>query len=123
MIYYTPSYCKKGLTGMSFLGNKNGPRESEILNKLGPDYFGCSAEALEEDISHHSLAESRGEVVPVHVDEKGRPYLKFSSHKLGETQNFILEDNGYFLEGEIATFTDEEAEHWNKRLDTETDMD
>ncbi len=76
---------------MSYIGNRNGPRELEILNKLGPNYFGCSAEDLESDISHHQYAESRGEVVPVHIDEKGRPYIKFSSPKPGETQRFILE--------------------------------
>lgn len=66
-----PIAYQYGRKKMSNIGNRNGPRESEILNKLGPNYFGCSAEDLESDISHHQYAESRGEVVPVHIDEKG----------------------------------------------------
>ena len=104
---------------MSYLGNKNGPKESEILNKLGSDYFGCSGENLEVDISNHSYAESRDEVVPVHVDEKGRSYVIFSSTRHNMPQRFILEAHGYILKGEIKTFTDEEAAHWKKRITAE----
>lgn len=34
---------------MSFLGNLNGPKESEIIEKLGPDYFGITWEQLNEN--------------------------------------------------------------------------
>ena len=101
---------------MAYLGNRNGPRESEIVDRLGPSYFGCSPVGLEEDISHHIYAESRGKVVPVHIDEKGRPYIEFSSPRPGKVNWFILEEHGYQLKGKINTFTDEEQLRWQKRI-------
>lgn len=100
---------------MSYLGNKDGPLESDILNRLGNKFFGCTTEALEEDISHHHYAETRGEVVPVHIDEKGRAFVIFSSAGPGKTQRFMLEDHGYILRGDIKTFNEEEAMRWKKR--------
>ncbi len=100
---------------MSYLGNADGPRESEILEKLGPIYFGCSPADLESDISFHNFAESKGEIVPVHVDEKGRPYIIFSSPDPGTTQIFVLEKHGYKLEGEIKTFSENESSLWKNR--------
>lgn len=100
---------------MAYLGNKNGPRESDILNRLGPNYFGCSPAGLEEDISYHVYAESRGEVVPVHIDEEGRPYIEFSSSDKSKPQRFYLEENGYILRGDIKTFSEEENDRWKKR--------
>jgi hypothetical protein len=101
---------------MAYLGNKNGPRESEILDRLGPGYFGCSPVGLEDDISFHVFAESRGEVAKVHIDEKGRPYVEFSSPEPGKLNRFVLEEHGYQLKGEIITFTDDEQLRWQKRI-------
>ncbi len=105
---------------MAYLGNKDGPRESEILDRLGPAYFGCSIEGLEEDINHHRYAESRGEVVPVHVDEAGRPYVEFSSPIPGRVQRFVLEEHGYHLRGKIETFSIEEKTIWAQRTGERT---
>lgn len=86
---------------MSYLGNKNGPRESEMIERLGPDYFGITLEALENEILHSRVAESREEVVPVRIDENGQPFVLFSSpDKKG--QRFYLLREGYVLQGMVA---------------------
>jgi hypothetical protein len=100
---------------MAFVGNKNGPRESRILEKLGANYFGCSTDALEEDISHHLRTEQRGEVVPVHVDDSGQPYINYNAPKRGEVQRFYLEEHGIFLHGDIETFDEREKHFWEQR--------
>ncbi len=100
---------------MAFVGNKDGPRQSEIMFKLGAAYFGCSEEALEESISDHVNSEARHEVVPVNVDDDGQPYLVFLSPKAGEVQHFYLEKSGYLLQGQIATYTAEEKSFWEQR--------
>jgi len=64
---------------MSFLGNLNGPKESEIIEKLGPNYFGISWEQLEAELSHNRFAENRNEIVPVNIDNTGEPYILLSS--------------------------------------------
>lgn len=85
---------------MSFLGSLNGPRESEIVEKLGPDYFGITWEQLEVDISYHRDAERRNEVIPVRIDNSGEPYILFSSpDKKG--QCFYLQKEGYHLYGSV----------------------
>ncbi len=53
---------------MAFVGNKKGPRKSEIVQKLGPAYFGISAEAFEAEIELYREDESDGVVDPVYVD-------------------------------------------------------
>jgi hypothetical protein len=97
---------------MAFVGNLKGPRESFILDCLGPNYFGCSVSGLEEDIAFHVDAERRSEVVPVHVDETGKPFIVFSSSDSQKPQRYYLEENGSSLEGEIKTFTDIEQRAW-----------
>ena len=97
---------------MAFVGNLKGPRESFILDCLGPNYFGCSIAGLEEDIAFHVEAERRNEVVPVHVDETGQPFIVFSSSDSKKPQRFYLEEKGYFLKGVIKTFTDAEQQAW-----------
>jgi hypothetical protein len=99
---------------MAYLGNENGPRESDILNRMGFSYFGCSPAELEEDISYHYYAESRNEIVPVHIDENGHPYVEFSSLQAGKIYRYILEEHGYKLRGEIKTLTEEEQVRWQK---------
>lgn len=102
---------------MAYLGNLKGPRESVILDELGPGYFRVSPAQLEEDINYHQFAESRSEVVPVHVDEIGRGYIKFSTPD-GPIR-FYLEGK-YNLEGDIDTFTPEEKLRWlskNRSMD------
>ena len=85
---------------MSFLGNKKGPRESEIIEKLGPDYFGISWAELENEISHQRANESREEIVPVMIDSSGEPYIVFSSPNK-QTQRFYLRKEGYKLRGKV----------------------
>lgn len=99
---------------MAYLGNKTGPRESDILNRLGPGYFGCSPAELEEDISYHLYAESRNEIVAVHVDEVGRPYVEFSAPKASKIHRYILEEHGHMLRGKIKTYTEEEQVKWQR---------
>jgi hypothetical protein len=106
---------------MAYLGNKNGPRESEIIDKLGPSYFGCSGAALEEDIAYHIDAEQREEVAKVHVDDSSHPYVLFSSAKAEGTQRFYLEEHGLRLEGDIKTFTEEEQGYWRNREASKAD--
>lgn len=100
---------------MAYLGNRDGPRESDILDRMGFSFFGCSPVGLEEDISCHRFAEARGEVVPVHVDQAGRAYVLFSSPVAGKTTKYVLEEHGYNLRGNIATFSEEEFAHWRMR--------
>lgn len=91
---------------MSFLGNLNGPKESEIIEKLGPDYFGITWEQLENEISHNRYAESRKEVVPVRIDDAGELYILFSSlDKRG--QRFYLNREGYQLHGKVDCINDQ----------------
>ena len=85
---------------MGFIGNRKGPRMSEIILKLGPDYFGTSMEKLEQDIELNWEEEYHGLVDPVYVDKDGRRFLKFHAPN-GGTQRFYLEENGYHLEGSI----------------------
>lgn len=100
---------------MAYLGNINGPRESEILDKLGHSFFRCSPGELEEDISYHRFAESRSEIAPVHIDFNGSPYIEFSIKELKAPSKFILEEHGYSLKGYIKTFTEEEFLRWQAR--------
>jgi hypothetical protein len=104
---------------MAYLGNRDGPRESDILDRMGFSFFGCSPIGLEEDISYHRFAEARGEVVPVHVDQTGRAYVVFSSPQPGKTTRYVLEEHGYSLMGNIATFSEEESAHWLMRKITQ----
>jgi hypothetical protein len=108
---------------MAYLGNKDGPRESDILNHLGPGYFGCSPAQLEEDISYHLYAESRNEVVPVHIDEDGRPYIEFSSPDPERINRYVLEEHDYLLKGEIKTFSNDEQLRWQERFDADAAPD
>jgi len=100
---------------MAFVGNLEGPRESDIIDRLGSGYFGCSAAGLADDVSSHVLAEIRNEVAPVHVDDRGQPFIEFSSPDPLRPQRYYLEENGFFLEGEIKTFTEIEQQAWIDR--------
>jgi hypothetical protein len=91
---------------MSFLGNLNGPKESEIIEKLGPDYFGITWAELERDISDHKDAENRNEIIPVRIDDSGEPYILFSSpDKKG--QRFYLQKEGYHLHGSVLCINEQ----------------
>jgi hypothetical protein len=92
---------------MSLLGNLNGPKESEITEKLGPNYFGITWEQLERDIADHVDAENRKEVVPVRIDSSGEPYILFSLPDK-KRQRFYLKREGYHLHGEVLCLTEED---------------
>lgn len=99
---------------MACLGNSKGPRESEIVDRLGYNYFGISPAQLEYDIEMWQESERLNEVRPVHVDENGKPYILLSKAN-SDPARFYLEEYGYFLEGGIKTFTKEEEELWRRR--------
>ena len=86
---------------MSFVGNRRGPRKSDIVQKLGPDYFGITAEQLEAEIQLYRDDEFNGLVDTVYVDKEGRHFLKFNAPNTDLPQRFYLEENGYYLEGDI----------------------
>jgi hypothetical protein len=91
---------------MFFLRNLKGPKESEIIEKLWPDYFGITWEQLEVDISYHRDAERRNEIVPVRIDNSGEPYIFFSSpDKKG--QRFYLRKEGYKLIGSVLCINEQ----------------
>lgn len=101
---------------MAYLGNLRGPRESEIVEKLGHDYFGITPAQLAYDIEMWQESERRSEVQPVHVDENGQPYVVLSRPK-GAANRFYLEEHGYFLSGMITTATSKEEEYWRRRFE------
>jgi hypothetical protein len=101
---------------MAYLGNLNGPRESEIFNRLGHLYFGCSAAALETEISDSEFGEAHSVIVPVHVDHGGKPYIELSRPDRHVPERYYLDDAGYLLSGDIETYTKQEKEAWSARL-------
>ena len=100
---------------MAYLGNKKGPKESRIIERLGRSFFGITPAQLASDIEMFEDSERRGEVQPVHVDENGRPYIVFSRPD-NQTSRFYLEEHNWMLEGDILTHSKEEAELWKRRL-------
>ena len=99
---------------MAFLGNKNGPRESEIVENLGPEYFGINWERLENEIEWYKEGERRNEVASVHIDEEGEPYVIFSSPDK-KNRHFYLNRYGYQLTGLIQTFSNDEQKRWEEK--------
>lgn len=100
---------------MAYLGNLNGPRESQIVDLLGYDFFGITPSQLEYDIEMWEESERRNEIQPIHVDENGQPYILLSGPQKIPIR-FFLEEHGYFLKGLIQTFTKEETESWRCRF-------
>lgn len=84
---------------MAYIGNRQGPKESAIVQRLGHEYFGISPLQLEEDLRRYRQQEAQDLVVPVRQDKMGRYYLLFSAPETG-TQRFYLEAHGYPLEGQ-----------------------
>jgi hypothetical protein len=98
---------------MAYLGNRNGPRESELFLKLGRQYLNTDAAGFEEDIKWYEDSERREEVVPVHVDEHGEPYIIVSA--LDENKKRVyLHALGYQLIGTIKTYTADESNVWQE---------
>lgn len=93
---------------MAFLAHSSGQRESELLDRLGYEFFGCNPAELEDVVSSHH----RGEVAPVHVNAESRLYIEFSFRQPPSPRPFYLQDNRYTLPVNIATFTDEEYRRW-----------
>ncbi len=85
---------------MAFVGNRKGPRKSEIVQKLGPDYFGISMEELEAEIQLYRDDEFNDLVDPVYVDKEGCHFIVLNAPN-GGVQRFYLEENGYHLKGSI----------------------
>lgn len=94
---------------MAYVGNRRGPRESEIVRRLGAAYFGISEAALEDEIDNWYLPEeARGMITPVRRNKAGRYYIKFSAPGGGH-QDFYLDEHGYSLEGDVRIW-DEDAQ-------------
>ena len=94
---------------MSYVGNRQGPRKSDIVRRLGPGYFGISPEELDREIEFYLADESTGEVDPVCADRHGRYCLVFNA-PAGGTQRFYLDENGYQLSGSIRETAVENAD-------------
>lgn len=94
---------------MGFVGNTKGPRKSEIVQKLGPDYFDISMEKLNVEIQLYWDDEFNGLVDPVYVDKDRRHFIKFNAPN-GNIQRFYLEENGYYLEGPVDEIIEEDSE-------------
>lgn len=94
---------------MSFIANQKGPRKSEIVQKLGPEYFGISMAELAVEVQLYRDDEFNGVVDPIYVDKDGRHFIEFNAPS-GGTQRFYLEENGYYLEGEIEEIRVEDTE-------------
>lgn len=99
---------------MSYVGNLNGPKKSEIVSHLGPDYFDITVEQLEDEIQIYIDEERQNEVDPVHIDDNGQPYLFFRAPRQ-QKQKFYLEKAGYKLYGQVKTFNKQEETLWKKR--------
>lgn len=85
---------------MAYVGNRNGPRESEIVARLGATYFGISPEELDAEIQLYRDDEEDDEVTPVRRDDDGRYYILFKAPEGGQ-QWFFLDEHGYTLEGDV----------------------
>ena len=99
---------------MAFVGNLNGPRESEIVLRLGPDYFGIDRSALDRDVEDYEETERNKAVAPVRVAEDGRYYVWFSGR---EKQRFYLDEHGYALTGDVQIRDDDKRTVEVKRPD------
>jgi len=96
---------------MAFVGNKNGPRKSEIVSALGPQHLGISDEQLLRDIGDHEDDERRGVADAVFVNRQGRHFVKFNAPG-GRTQRFYPERHGCVLAGEIKQIPAEDEGSW-----------
>lgn len=84
---------------MAYVGNTHGPRKSEIVDRLGPEYFGITGADLEAEIGLYDGDEQRGVVDPVRKDKQGRYYLVFRAPG-GGSQKFYLDEHGYSIPGD-----------------------
>jgi hypothetical protein len=94
---------------MSLIGNRKGPRKSEIVQKPGPDYFGISMEELDVEFQLYRDDEFNGLVDPAYVDKDGRHSIEFNAPN-GNVQRFYLEENGCHLEGRVNEIIEEDSE-------------
>lgn len=79
---------------MAYLGNRKGPRESEIVQRLGNEYFGITPAQLASDIDMFEDSERRNEVQPVCLDEQGRPYVVFPGQAFVEKGSAYVNMDG-----------------------------
>ncbi len=79
---------------MAFLGCSTGPKESEIVAKLGHTYFGITPAELDDDIRSYEDSERRGEIQPVYLDQLGDPYLILSRPDARSVRFYFFE-HGY----------------------------
>ena len=87
---------------MACLGNLNGPKESVIVQTLGHEYFDITPTQLAADVELWEESERELRVVPVYLDELGRPHIVFSRRNF-RTERYYLHENGWRLGGDIET--------------------
>jgi phosphoglucomutase len=79
---------------MAYVGDKKGPKMSDILERLGREYFGLSKDAFRKEVYLCEKDEREGVVDPVLLGSDGRYYIIFNDIK-GNTKKFYLEEMGY----------------------------
>jgi hypothetical protein len=95
---------------LGYIGNLAGPRKSEVVARLGAEYFGISEFQLAAEIEDYTDEERRGVIDPVYLDELCRPYIIFFAPS-GMTQKCELELLGYEIRGKIkAIVNNQETE-------------
>jgi hypothetical protein len=86
---------------MAYLGSLRGPRESVVIETLGPEYFGITAEQLAYDVSLFEESERLEEVQPVFLDSLGRPYIILS--RSGHRERYLLDWYDWGRDEELQT--------------------
>lgn len=66
---------------MAYLGVYGGPRLSEIIDRLGHDFFGITAAQLASDVEWERYSELTNQVIHVYMDRIGRLYYPFIHNK------------------------------------------
>lgn len=74
---------------MAYLGNKNGPKKSDLFSHCEAAYFGISDIELAEAVDQYVTDEAAGEVVPVHRDAAGNFYITVNAPG-DKTQRLII---------------------------------
>ncbi len=101
---------------MGFVGNKYGPKKSDILLKLGNEFFGLSDEEFKQEIEDNINEEWNKNnpdliIDPVWLDENNEPYLKFYSNKI-RIEKLYLYELGYALKGRILVWGEDRRTKW-----------
>lgn len=97
---------------MSYIGNLNGPKKSDLFSVQPPSFFGITAAELAEAVDEHITDEAAGEVAPVHVDGQGRFYLNVNGPAYQHHRMYIPADS---FSGRIRVIND--GDNCEKEID------